>query len=84
MGARIRAYDWAATPLGPVAAWSERLKAAVDACLDTALPACVWWGSEFIQIYNDAAAAVMRADHHRCSGVRRTRYGPTYGPKSDR
>ena len=68
MGARIRAYDWAATPLGPVVAWSERLKAAVDACLDTALPACVWWGGEFIQIYNDAAAAVMRADHHRVLG----------------
>ena len=33
MAARIRAFDWTATPLGPVAGWPQSLKTAVDLML---------------------------------------------------
>ena len=33
MGARMRAFDWASTPLGPAAEWPQSLKAAVSMLL---------------------------------------------------
>ncbi|MFN8590435.1 MAG: PAS domain S-box protein [Thermomicrobiales bacterium] len=39
MARRVREYDWAATPLGPSAAWPEALRAAVEAVI--ASPAAV-------------------------------------------
>jgi signal transduction histidine kinase len=61
MARRIRAHDWAATPLGPIAAWPQSLRTAVDLCLGSAVASCVWWGPELIQLYNDAALAINRA-----------------------
>ncbi|WP_294393818.1 PAS domain-containing protein [uncultured Sphingomonas sp.] len=60
---RVRAQDWAATPLGLVAAWSERLKAVVDLLLAAELPMIVLWGPELIQIYNDGYAKIMGVKH---------------------
>jgi PAS domain S-box-containing protein len=59
MGERARAFDWSATPLGPVALWPAPLRTAVDLCLNSALPAYVWWGPDLIQVHNDAARAVQ-------------------------
>ena len=61
MAERIRAFDWSATPLGPVQAWPERLKGAVDNMLASGFAGYVWWGPELIQLYNDAALAIVRA-----------------------
>jgi hypothetical protein len=33
MGARIRAFDWGATPLGPIAGWPQSLRSAVSILL---------------------------------------------------
>jgi two-component sensor histidine kinase len=68
-GALIRSRDWAATPLGDAGQWSERLRAAVDTCLDAAFPCFVWWGPEFVQIYNDAALPIVHARHPLVFGV---------------
>jgi hypothetical protein len=38
MAARIRAFDWAATPLGPIERWPWSLKTVVDLMLATAQP----------------------------------------------
>ena len=54
MAARFLATDWAATPLGPVEAWPQSLRAAVGICLNSRFPMFVWWGSELIYVYNDA------------------------------
>lgn len=53
MGARMRAFDWAATPLGPMAAWPSALKTSVDSMLSSAFPSCIFWGDDFIALYND-------------------------------
>jgi PAS domain S-box-containing protein len=49
-------HDWAATPLGPVAAWPASLKTVVTLMLDSTEAMVVWWGRDFLQIYNDAYA----------------------------
>ena len=64
MRARCRALDWAATPLGPVAAWPAALRAAVRLCLDCARPMGVFAGADLVAIYNDAYAAAVGAARH--------------------
>lgn len=54
MRARCRAFDWAATPLGPVARWPLSLRTIVTTMLASRHPMFLWWGPELIQIYNDA------------------------------
>ncbi len=54
MAEKVRAFDWAATPLGPIADWPAVLKIAVDMLLASAFPKCLFWGPELIAIYNDA------------------------------
>jgi PAS domain S-box-containing protein len=56
MRALIERHDWAATPLGPLAAWPASLRTIVTLMLDSAEAMVVWWGEEFLQIYNDAYA----------------------------
>jgi PAS domain S-box-containing protein len=68
-GALIRTLDWSATPLGHIGQWPERLRAAVDGCLDAAFASFVWWGPELIQLYNDSALAVVQAKHPAVFGV---------------
>src|SRR5690606_12347419 len=52
MRARCRAFDWAATPLGPVEGWPPTLRTTVELVLASGLPNVVLWGRELIQIYN--------------------------------
>jgi PAS domain S-box-containing protein len=56
----IRRFDWGATVLGPLTAWPARLRVIVDLMLDSAEPMVIWWGSECLQIYNDAYAPRVR------------------------
>uniref|UniRef100_UPI00403A4757 hybrid sensor histidine kinase/response regulator n=1 Tax=unclassified Variovorax TaxID=663243 RepID=UPI00403A4757 len=53
MGARMRAFDWAGTALGPIDGWPGALKISVDNMLSSDFPACIFWGADFIAIYND-------------------------------
>ena len=53
MGARLREFDWSATPLGPLAQWPAALRVTVDQMMTSKFPACLFWGPELIAIYND-------------------------------
>jgi signal transduction histidine kinase len=53
MGARMRAFDWAATAVGAIDTWPSALKISVDNMLSSDFPACIFWGTDFIAIYND-------------------------------
>lgn len=57
------AVDWAATSLGPVAEWSPALRNAADLALGTRFPVTLFWGPEFVLVYN-AAYVEMIADKH--------------------
>jgi signal transduction histidine kinase len=58
----IDGYDWRSTVLGPMANWPIRLRVIVDLMLDSAEPMVIWWGSEHLQIYNDAYAPRVDAN----------------------
>lgn len=70
MARRIRAHDWASTPLGPLAGWPQSLKTVVDLMLASPGPVSVLWGAERIQLYNDAYIAVAEERHPRALGRR--------------
>jgi signal transduction histidine kinase len=63
MGRLIRAHDWAATPLGPPAAWPQSLKTAVRIMLTSRQPIWVGWGRELIYLYNDAYFSIIGGKH---------------------
>lgn len=46
MAKRIRAYDWAATPLGLIETWPQSLKTALDIVLAHEIPAAMTFGHE--------------------------------------
>jgi len=54
MGARIQAYDWSASPLGPPEAWPLSLCITLNNMLRSKLPTYLLWGPELITFYNDA------------------------------
>ena len=63
MPARLRSFDWSATPLGPMDDWPQALKVAVGICLCSRFPMFVWWGPDLINIYNDAYAPMLGKRH---------------------
>src|SRR5271156_5200058 len=63
MADRVRAYDWASTPLGPIESWSKELITIVNLTLASPSPARCMWGAEFILIYNDAYRSIPGPRH---------------------
>lgn len=63
MAERIRSFDWKTTPLGAIDDWPNSLKTAVHLMLASRYPMFVWWGPEFINLYNDAYIAVLGERH---------------------
>ena len=59
----VAGHDWAATPLGPRAAWPGPLAVAVDLCLRASVPMAVYWGPDLRLIYNDSWRPVLRDRH---------------------
>jgi two-component sensor histidine kinase len=80
MAARVRSHDWANTPLGSIEAWPQSLRTAVDICLASGFPNWVWWGRELIQIYNDAALAIVGAKHPAALGRPAAQFWPEIWP----
>jgi signal transduction histidine kinase len=64
MGALMRAHDWTQSPLGPPAQRPDALKMAVSICLNSKFPMVLWWGPEFIMLYNDAWRPILGAAKH--------------------
>jgi PAS domain S-box-containing protein len=63
MAALMRACNWAATPLGAAETWPQSLRSAVGICLNTRYPMCIYWGPEYIMLYNDAFKEMMGDKH---------------------
>ncbi|MGN6280567.1 sensor histidine kinase [Frateuria sp.] len=59
MARAVRAFDWAATPLGPVSGWPLELKTATSVVMESAFPSALTWGPELITIYNDAFRPIL-------------------------
>lgn len=63
MAARIRAHDWASTPVGSIEHWTQTLRIAVGMVLAMPNPATIIWGPQQIQIYNDAYIDIAKGRH---------------------
>jgi PAS domain S-box-containing protein len=68
MGARIRAYDWARTPLRSPQQWPQSLRSALSICLHSSVPTAIYWGPELRLLYNDAWAPVPAERHPEVLG----------------
>jgi signal transduction histidine kinase/DNA-binding NarL/FixJ family response regulator len=67
-GALMRAMDWSCTPLGPEDAWPQSLRTTVSTCLNSRFPILIWWGPQFVKLYNDAYREVIAAKHPAALG----------------
>src|SRR5262245_38629292 len=68
MGERIRAFDWSNTPLGPAESWSPALRTVVRLMLANRLPMLLWWGPQYVSIYNDPYRPVLGNKHPSALG----------------
>ncbi len=63
MAQRIRDFDWSKTPVGPSEAWSPALRMMVRFLLANRFPLLLWWGPEYVSIYNDAYRPILGSKH---------------------
>ncbi|HET6550437.1 MAG TPA: ATP-binding protein, partial [Solirubrobacter sp.] len=68
MALRVHAFDWAATPLGPLREWPSSLRAVVGLVLRSPAQMTVYWGPELTCIYNDAERDIIGDLHPRALG----------------
>ena len=68
MASLMRSTDWASTPLGPIAGWSRALRMMVGLLIRNRFPLLLWWGPEFVQLYNDAYKPIPGIKHPRALG----------------
>ena len=70
MGDFVRAKDWSETPLGPLFGWPQSLRSAISICLGSRFPIVIYWGAEFVVLYNDAYAQILGSKHPQALGRR--------------
>ncbi|HSD75540.1 MAG TPA: ATP-binding protein [Steroidobacteraceae bacterium] len=68
MGALIRAMDWSKTAIGAPHTWSPTLRTLVGFLLANRFPILLWWGPQYIQIYNDAYRPIPGTKHPKSLG----------------
>ena len=68
MGVRMRELDWSETPLGSPDAWPQSLRSTISMLLPSKAQIILFWGTEFIVLYNDAYRPVFGAKHPNALG----------------
>jgi signal transduction histidine kinase len=68
MGVRMREMDWAGTSLGPVEDWPQSLRSALSICLNSRFPIAIYWGPEYVLLYNDAWRLIVGNKHPEVLG----------------
>lgn len=58
VGARLRALDWHASPLGSPRGWPPALRTMCNLLLASPFPLLLWWSDRFAVIHNDDWAAL--------------------------
>lgn len=65
MGARMCAFDWSTSPVGPAAQWPQSLKTAVSICIGSRYPIVLWWGNPaYTMFYNDGYIPILGVTKH--------------------
>lgn len=63
MGKLVRAHDWSST-LGDVGTWSQSLRTVTRLMLSTNHPMFIFWGQDYVCLYNDAYSASLGPEKH--------------------
>ncbi|KAG6010734.1 hypothetical protein E4U21_004122 [Claviceps maximensis] len=63
-----RSIDWASTPLGPIEEWSWDLRSASDMTMRTPYPAAMYWGPDFVTMYNKPYIELAGKKHPQLTG----------------
>src|SRR6266700_5606290 len=69
MAARVGAFDWSTTPLGPREHWSSSLRVIVSTMLASPFPMALRWGPDFAMIYNDGYIPILGDKHPGALGA---------------
>ena len=69
MSELIEAKNWTGSTLGEIEKWPSSLRTALGICLGLPAPACIAWGAERAQLYNDAFSQLTAIDHSAALGV---------------
>lgn len=59
----VASFDWASTPLGPPDAWPALLKQAFDQIMVDTRPVAIFWGDQFLTLYNEAFSKLCGSAH---------------------
>jgi hypothetical protein len=63
MERQIAALAWGSTAIGPQERWSPALRTTVRILLANRFPMLLWWGPDYISIYNDAYIPILGQKH---------------------
>lgn len=61
MASRVAAFDWSATPLGPIESWPQSLRTTLGLMLESRVAMCLCWGPQLTLFHNDAYIPVLGA-----------------------
>jgi signal transduction histidine kinase/CheY-like chemotaxis protein/PAS domain-containing protein len=65
-----RSVDWASTPLGPIEDWSRDLRVVTNMIMGSPHPAAMYWGPEYVTLYNAAYVEIAGKKHPKLMGQR--------------
>ncbi|MFT4117945.1 PAS domain-containing protein [Bradyrhizobium sp.] len=68
VGAMMRTLDWSGSPLGHPRTWSRALQTTVGMLLAVEAQIVLFWGPDFVALYNDAYAPGIGNKHPRALG----------------
>ncbi|ADB62915.1 putative PAS/PAC sensor protein (plasmid) [Haloterrigena turkmenica DSM 5511] len=68
MAERIRKFEWAKTPLGPMDGWPLELRVAADIMLGADEAIGLYWGEDLTLLYNDAWRELIGDKHPEALG----------------
>jgi PAS domain S-box-containing protein len=72
MGERIRNFNWAATPVGPMEHWPQNLRTTLSLMMSTKFPMFLFWGKDLIQFYNDGYIKILTYQDRHPSALGQT------------
>jgi len=61
-------WDWSFSPLGPPVTWTSRLRGAMDILTASEAQIVLFWGPQFVALYNDAYAPTIGSKHPAALG----------------
>jgi PAS domain S-box-containing protein len=59
----MRSHNWSQTPLGAVETWPQSLRSTLSICLNSRFPIAIYWGPDYVLLYNDAWRPIVGNKH---------------------